>query len=79
MKVITPATIYLVAGFFFQEWQQKHTFESQFVAMIYITQLVYVIPGKEDVFDAFEAVAIPAIAKYGGILMLRSRGGAVIE
>ncbi|MES2704768.1 MAG: DUF1330 domain-containing protein [Bacteroidota bacterium] len=49
--------------------------------MIYITQLVYVKPGKEAVFEEFEAVAIPAIARYNGVLMLRLRPGAdtVIE
>jgi uncharacterized protein (DUF1330 family) len=41
--------------------------------MIYITQLVYIIPGKEDVFEQFEAVAIPLIAKYDGRLLLRVR------
>jgi uncharacterized protein (DUF1330 family) len=41
--------------------------------MIIITQLVYVHPGKERVFDAFEAVAIPLIGKHGGELLLRLR------
>lgn len=41
--------------------------------MIYITQLIYVIPGKEDVFDEFEEMAIPAILKYNGRLTLRIR------
>jgi hypothetical protein len=43
--------------------------------MIYITQLIYVIPGQEDVFDAFEAIAIPIIAKYKGRLLFRVRPG----
>jgi hypothetical protein len=43
--------------------------------MIYITQLIYVIPGQEDVFDAFEAIAIPIIAKYNGRLLFRVRPG----
>jgi hypothetical protein len=29
--------------------------------MIYLTQLVYLNPGKEEAFDAFEAVALPLI------------------
>jgi|ERR1019366_5318081 uncharacterized protein (DUF1330 family) len=41
--------------------------------MIIITQLVYIHPGKESVFDAFEAVAIPLISKHGGELLLRLR------
>lgn len=41
--------------------------------MIYLTQLVYVHPGKEAVFEDFEAVALPLIAKHGGTLMLRLR------
>ena len=42
-------------------------------AMVVITQLVYIHPGKERVFDAFEAVAIPLIGKHGGELLLRLR------
>jgi hypothetical protein len=41
--------------------------------MIYLTQLVYVHPGKEDIFQQFEAVAIPLIAKHEGELVLRIR------
>jgi hypothetical protein len=41
--------------------------------MIYITQLIYIRPGKEAEFDAFEDVAIPLIGKYNGELMLRLR------
>ena len=49
--------------------------------MIYFTQLIYIITGQEEVFDAFEAIAIPAIAKYNGKLLLRVRPGkdALIE
>jgi hypothetical protein len=43
--------------------------------MIYITQLIYVIPGQEDVFDAFEDIAIPIIAMYNGRLLFRVRPG----
>jgi uncharacterized protein (DUF1330 family) len=41
--------------------------------MIVFTQLVYLKPGKEEVFDQFEEVAIPVIRKYGGTLLLRVR------
>src|SRR6266480_1598086 len=41
--------------------------------MIYITQLIYVIPGQEKIFDQFEAVAIPIISKYNGRLLFRVR------
>ena len=41
--------------------------------MIYITQLIYLKPGKEEVFDEFEAVAIPLIYKYDGVLLFRIR------
>lgn len=44
--------------------------------MIYLTQLVYVQPGKEDVFHQFEDVAIPLISKHGGKLILRLRPNA---
>jgi len=41
--------------------------------MIYLTQLIYIKEGKEDVFNQFEAVAIPTIAKYNGKLLLRMK------
>ncbi len=41
--------------------------------MIYITQLIYIIEGKEDVFNQFEDIAIPTILKYNGRLTLRIR------
>jgi len=41
--------------------------------MIFITQLIYIKPGKEDVFEEFERIAIPAIARYNGSLLLRMR------
>lgn len=44
--------------------------------MVFITQLVYVNPGKESVFDDFEAVAIALIGKHGGELLLRLRPSA---
>jgi len=41
--------------------------------MIYITQLIYINEGQEDVFHQFEAIAIPTISKYNGRLTLRIR------
>jgi hypothetical protein len=41
--------------------------------MIYITQLIYLIPGSEEIFHQFEDVAIPIISRYNGKLMLRIR------
>ena len=41
--------------------------------MIYITQLIYIVPGQEAVFNQFEDVAIPLIAKYNGRLLFRVR------
>ena len=43
--------------------------------MIYVTQLIYLKEGQEAVFDQFEDVAIPIIAKYNGTLLLRVRPG----
>jgi uncharacterized protein (DUF1330 family) len=43
--------------------------------MIYITQLIYIVPGQEKTFDEFEAVAIPLISKYNGRLLFRVRPG----
>ena len=40
---------------------------------IIITQLIYIKEGAESVFDQFEAIAIPTIAKYNGQLLLRIR------
>lgn len=44
--------------------------------MIYITQLIYVVPGQERVFDEFEHIAIPIITRYNGRLLLRIRPSA---
>jgi len=41
--------------------------------MIYITQLIYLNEGQEDVFHQFEDLAIPTILKYNGRLTLRIR------
>lgn len=43
--------------------------------MIFITQLIYILNGQEDVFNQFENIAIPAILKYNGQLLLRVRPG----
>ncbi|MEP7141588.1 MAG: DUF1330 domain-containing protein [Ferruginibacter sp.] len=43
--------------------------------MIFITQLIYIQEGQENVFHQFEAIAIPAILKYNGQLLLRVRPG----
>lgn len=41
--------------------------------MIYVTQFIYLVPGQEEVFDQFEAVAIPLIGKYNGRMLFRLR------
>jgi uncharacterized protein (DUF1330 family) len=41
--------------------------------MIFITQLIYIKEGQEDVFHQFEDIAIPIILKYNGRLLLRVR------
>jgi len=41
--------------------------------MIYITQLIYIRDGEQNVFNQFEDVAIPIISKYNGRLLLRVR------
>ena len=41
--------------------------------MIFITQLIYIKSGQEEVFHQFEDVALPIIAKYNGRLLLRVR------
>lgn len=41
--------------------------------MIFLTQLIYIIPGEEDIFNQFEAIAIPIISQYNGRLLLRIR------
>lgn len=43
--------------------------------MVFITQLIYILDGQETVFNQFEAIAIPAISKYNGRLLLRVRPG----
>lgn len=41
--------------------------------MVYITQLIFVKEGKEDVFHQFEDLAIPLIEKYNGRIIHRIR------
>jgi uncharacterized protein (DUF1330 family) len=41
--------------------------------MIFITQLVYINEGQENIFHQFEDIAIPTIFKYNGRLLLRVR------
>lgn len=41
--------------------------------MIYVTQLIYIKEGQHDIFDQFEDIAIPIIAKYNGKLLFRIR------
>jgi uncharacterized protein (DUF1330 family) len=41
--------------------------------MIFLTQLIYIKEGQEKVFHQFEDIAIPAISKYKGQLLLRVR------
>jgi len=43
--------------------------------MIFLTQLIYIKEGQENVFHQFEDIAIPIIAKYNGRLLLRVRPG----
>lgn len=41
--------------------------------MIFITQLIYIKDGQENVFDEFENIVIPTISKYNGRLLFRVR------
>lgn len=41
--------------------------------MVFITQLIFIKEGQEEVFQQFENIAIPTIAKYNGQLLLRIR------
>jgi hypothetical protein len=45
-------------------------------AVVVLTQLIYLQPGKEAVFDAFEEAVIPLFAKHRGDLLLRLRPAA---
>lgn len=41
--------------------------------MLFITQLIYIEVGQENVFHQFEEITIPLISKYNGKLLLRIR------
>jgi uncharacterized protein (DUF1330 family) len=41
--------------------------------MIFLTQLIYIKEGQQEIFHQFEDIAIPAISKYNGRLLLRVR------
>lgn len=41
--------------------------------MIYITQMIFVKDGKEEVFHEFEDLAIPLMEKYSGRIIYRMR------
>lgn len=41
--------------------------------MFFITQLIYIKQGQEEVFNQFEDIAMPLISKYNGRLLLRVR------
>ena len=43
--------------------------------MIYLTQLIYVHPGREQAFQEFEDTVLPLLGKYRGELLLRLRPG----
>lgn len=45
--------------------------------MIYLTQLIYILEGKENTFNEFENVAMPLISKYEGTVLLRYRPDTV--
>lgn len=47
--------------------------QKEIIQLIYLTQLIYINEGQENIFHQFEALAIPTIAKYNGRLMLRIR------
>jgi uncharacterized protein (DUF1330 family) len=44
--------------------------------MIYLTQLIYIHPGKEETFHQFEDLALALLGKYQGRLLLRLRPSA---
>lgn|GEM_PF-654677 len=54
----------------------SYIYPSKSLRMLYLTQLIYLKKGQEAVFDEFEAVAIPLIAKYSGSLLFRLRPNA---
>ncbi|MBL9012757.1 MAG: hypothetical protein JNL83_01185 [Myxococcales bacterium] len=47
--------------------------------MVYLTQLVYVVPGGEAAFHEFEDLVLPRMGLYGGELVLRLRPDAAAK
>lgn len=43
--------------------------------MVFITNLIYINEGQEQLFDEFEKIAIPIMAKYNGRMLMRVRPG----
>ena len=43
--------------------------------MLYYTQLIFIKPGKETEFHAFEDKVLPLLANHGGELLYRVRPG----
>ena len=43
--------------------------------MVFITNLIYINEGQEQVFDDFEKIAIPIMSKYKGRMLARIRPG----
>ncbi len=43
--------------------------------MVFITHLIYIKEGQEQVFDEFETIAIPIMSKYKGKMLARIRPG----
>lgn len=41
--------------------------------MIYLTQLIFILDGKENTFHEFEDFAIPLLEKYSGKMIYRIR------
>jgi uncharacterized protein (DUF1330 family) len=42
-------------------------------SMLFITQIIYIQEGQENIFHQFEDIATPTILKYHGKLLLRIR------
>jgi hypothetical protein len=48
-------------------------FDTGVTVMLYVTQLIYLHPGKEKTFHEFEDTVLPLLKKYEGELLLRLR------
>ncbi|MCB0655120.1 MAG: DUF1330 domain-containing protein [Saprospiraceae bacterium] len=44
---------------------------------IYLTQLIYILEGQEEIFNRFEALVLPRIPAYRGEVLLRVRPDAL--